>query len=166
MLRTLYAWHGERRDDPTRQGTFNSASVADVLSWQPERLNRAVKFLEGRGLIEVDQRLGTAPFDTWGFELNAEGLVECERLGLDGASSRPDASQGPVIGPSTRDVAKPDPTNALDEPGTNLGQYVPEALRSRFVAVHELGAGSYATVYLVQDRESLESRPQGPVPES
>jgi len=105
LLRSLYAWHRKRDDESAERGTFNSASVAETLGWQPERLNRAIEVLEGRALVTVDESGGSYPFDTRGFELNAEGLVECERLGLDGdPASDDDGSMPPEESPDKKKV--------------------------------------------------------------
>jgi serine/threonine protein kinase len=62
--------------------------------------------------------------------------------------------------PSPRDrVSAPRddlPLEARLERVDNLEQYMPQELRGRFEAIDHIGGGSFGTVYMVKDRESLQ----------
>jgi predicted nucleotide-binding protein len=105
LLRSLYRWERAREQADGGQGHLNSADVARLLDWPPERLNRAIGVLEETALVEVDQSLGSAPFDTHGFQLSKRGWLECERVGLDAdPASDDDGSMSPDESPDKKKV--------------------------------------------------------------
>jgi hypothetical protein len=58
---------------------FNTGSLAEMLGWEPMRLNRAMEILESRSLAELDGSLGSTPYVTAGIALTSEGMLEAER---------------------------------------------------------------------------------------
>lgn len=108
LLLAVFEREQERQRKGEPQRPFESADLAAALGWAPERFNRAAAILEKRGLVEVDPSLGSAPYDTHGMFLTAEGWLACGKLG-----GRPQPAQPAATMPSPmpRDPAQ---QHALD----------------------------------------------------
>jgi predicted nucleotide-binding protein len=86
MHKLLYERAFSREGEP-ELGWIESEEEARLLGWKPPRWNRAFKVLEKRGWLEVDESIGSAPFDTHGFQLNEEGILAYERATGQGQSN-------------------------------------------------------------------------------
>lgn len=80
LRRAVFERECERRANKLPQAYIPSHELAAQLGWDPERFNSAVTLLEGRGLVETDETLGSAPFVTHGLLLTPEGWAQGEQF--------------------------------------------------------------------------------------
>lgn len=62
---------------------FEAAEVATLLGWEAPRFNRSMNALASRGWLDLDPRLGSAPFAAHGFEVTEGGLLAFESAAPD-----------------------------------------------------------------------------------
>lgn len=116
-------------DDPDEMGHYSltGRGVQQGVSISPNRINMAAKFLENRGLVELEYLMGTSPYDFSGIVLTAEG-----RALVDGHRSQKDDSSKELV--IVLFAANPDGTSmlALDQEVREITEKIrASALRSR-----------------------------------
>lgn len=94
--------------DPDDRGHYSLTGhgVQNGVGLSPNRINMAANFLENRGLVELDYRLGTSPYDFGGIKLTAEGRAFVDQC----RCQKDDASKELVI---VLFAANPDGTSML-----------------------------------------------------
>lgn len=100
LAKLLYDRARNHEDEP-QQGWLESEEIARLLGWKPPRLNKAFNVLEKRGWLDVDERIGSAPYDAHAFQLNEEGILAYERPTDQGQS---DAEDSATTAPDPRKV--------------------------------------------------------------
>ncbi len=90
FLRLVFAHQRDLETTGAAEELLDTKEIADALGWSPNQINRVLTLLNNRGLLEMDESGGSAPYDTHGFRLSHEGVLECERLGLDQSQKEQD----------------------------------------------------------------------------
>jgi hypothetical protein len=81
LIRTLYQWERGLRE-ARRPGPINTRSAAEMLGWDPTRMNLVLRALKEHHLIDLQPGAGS-PFIAPGFNLSVAGWLQCEGAAFD-----------------------------------------------------------------------------------